>query len=60
MEITNPGLEQWGALLFEVHVRVYEHYTALNMWAPDESPVDMDNPEEVAALMARARQKMAS
>jgi hypothetical protein len=45
-------------LLSEVHIRVYEHYTARNMRTPDGSPMNIDNPDEFAAAMARVREKL--
>ncbi len=59
VETTDRRREQWGRLLFEVHTQVYENYTARNVWTPDGSPVDIGNPDEVAAVMARARESLA-
>lgn len=59
METTDQRGKQWGRLLFEVHIKVYENHTALNKWTPGNA-VDVDNPAEIAAVMARAREAQAA
>ncbi len=48
-----------GRLLCEVFVRVYEHEAVSSVGFPDGSALDVEDSEQVAAAVARAREELA-